>query len=390
MDMKPRSGDHPGTMTEPRRPERFGALDVLRGFVMVLMTIDHASGALNRNRLFTDSAMFWTPHSPLPAGQFFTRWITHLCAPTFVFLAGVSLAIAVESRRARGASERAIDRYVLSRGLVLIAIEVVWMSPVMLEPGRFLFQVLYALGTSLVAMALLRRLGDRALLAGGVAVVLGAELLLGGAAALGVARSLPAAMTVSGGFFFGRKLIVAYPTVPWLGMMMLGWVLGRWLVARRAANEVARVPRVLGMIGAAMLAGFVVLRGVDRYGNMMLHRDDGSLVHWLHVSKYPPSVTFTCLELGIAFVLLAALFAITRSRPDFGGPLRLLGQVALFFYVLHIHLLHLGANVLGVYEKLDLRGTYLGAAITLVVLYPACLWYRRYKAAHPDGWARFL
>src|SRR5436190_24192915 len=119
---------------------------------MVLMTVDHASEALNRQRVFTDSFLFWKPGSPLPEAQFLTRWMTHLCAPTFVLLAGASLAIAVESRRANGDGERAIDRYILSRGALIVAFEVLWMSPVMVGIGQVLFQVLFAIGASLMCM----------------------------------------------------------------------------------------------------------------------------------------------------------------------------------------------------------------------------------------------
>ena len=105
--------------------------------------------------------------------------MTHLCAPTFVLLAGVSLAIAVENRRAKGDSTRAIDRYILVRGVLILAFEVLWMSPVLLEPGRVLLQVLYAIGGSLVCMAGLRRLSDRALAAFGFAIIVFGELGIG-------------------------------------------------------------------------------------------------------------------------------------------------------------------------------------------------------------------
>jgi uncharacterized membrane protein len=378
---------------EPPRlaPARFPAIDVMRGLVMVLMTVDHASETVNRGRVFTDSVMFWKPGGSLPVAQFLTRWMTHLCAPTFVLLAGVSLAIAVENRRTKGDTEGAIDRYILVRGALIVAFEVLWMSPVMLGPGRVLFQVLYAIGTSLVCMALLRRLSDRALAIAGLTVMLGSEAAIGVLHALHVERSLPAALTMSAGFFFDGKLIVAYPVVPWLGIMMLGWVLGRRLVAWRAEGiDAERAPRVLAAWGAVALVGFLVLRGVDRYGNMLLHRDDGSLVQWLHVSKYPPSITFATLELGIASLLLAALFVAMRKRPEAGGPLRLFGQVALFYYLLHIHLLHLAAWALGIRDKLGLGATYLGALAVLVALYPVCRWYRGFKAAHPQSVARFV
>lgn len=369
---------------------RFPAIDVLRGLVMVLMTVDHASEALNRGRVFTDSVFFWKPGSPLPTAQFLTRWMTHLCAPTFVLLAGASLAIAVESRRAKGDSERVIDRYILSRGALIVAFEVLWMSPVMMEPGRVLFQVLYAIGASLMCMAALRRLSDRALGIVGLAIVVGGEAATGLLHAIHVENTIPAALTFTAGFFFDRKFIVAYPLVPWLGIMTLGWVLGRRLMAWRASGSEDRAPRTLAAIGLASLAVFVVLRGIDGYGNMLLHRDDTSIVHWLHVSKYPPSITFDALELGIALLLLAALLRITRWRPEAGGPLRLFGQVALFYYLLHIHLLHLAAWALGVRDRLGLASAYLGAFAALVALYPACRWYRGYKGRFPGGFTRYV
>ena len=379
-------------ITEPMtaRPDRFPALDVMRGLVMVLMTVDHASETMNHGRVFTDSILFWKPGSPLPTAQFLTRWMTHLCAPTFVFLAGTSLAMAVESRRAKGDDERAIDRYILSRGALIVVFEIVWMSPVMLDPGRVLFQVLYAIGASLMCMALLRRLSDRALMAVGFVILLGGEAMVGGLSALHVQRTLPAALFFTAGFFFDGRFIVAYPVLPWLGIMTLGWVLGRKLMAWRAAGHEDRAPRVLATAGVLALAAFLVLRGIDGYGNMLLHRDSSDVVQWLHVSKYPPSITFATLELGIASLLLAGTFVVLRKRPDFGGPVRVFGQVALFYYLLHIHLLHLGAWLFGIHDKLGLKSCYVGALVTLVLLYPVCWWYRGYKASHSKGWTRFI
>ena len=383
----------PMAEAEKARPSagRFPAIDVMRGLVMVLMTIDHASEAMNHGRVFTDSIFFWKPGSPLPAAQFLTRWITHLCAPTFVLLAGTSLAIAVASRRDKGDSERAIDRYILSRGALIVAFEVLWMSPVMLGPGRVLFQVLYAIGASLMCMAALRRLSDRGLAAVGVVILVGGEAAAGALQALHVDRSIPAALLFVPGFFADRQFIIAYPLLPWLGIMTLGWVLGRRLMVWRAAGNDARAPRVLATLGLLALAAFVVLRAVDGYGNMLLHRDDLSFVQWLHVSKYPPSLTFATLELGIAAVVLSVLFVVTRIERPALAPLRLFGQVALFYYLLHIHMLHLAAWTLGIREKLGLESAYVGALITLLVLYPACRWYRSYKTRRPSSrLARFV
>src|SRR5262245_1749689 len=114
---------------------RLPALDWLRGFVMVLMTIDHASGVFNAGRLFSDSAFRYTPGTPLPAAQFFTRWITHLCAPTFVFLAGTSLALSVARRESANEPAPSINRFIVTRGLLIAALDPIWMSPV-LVPGK--------------------------------------------------------------------------------------------------------------------------------------------------------------------------------------------------------------------------------------------------------------
>jgi uncharacterized membrane protein len=368
---------------------RLAAVDVMRGFVIALMTVDHASEAFNAGRVFTDSAFFWKPGSALPLAQFLTRWVTHLCAPTFVLLAGVALAISSEKRAARGESDSSIGRHILVRGLLLIAFEVLWMSPVMLGPGRVLFQVLFAIGASLVCMSVLRRLPDRALLGLGLGLAVGSEALVGLLTSLGVVRTIPAAIVVAGGFFFDRKWIIAYPLLPWLSIMCLGWAFGRKLV-KWGPEAPARATRMLAVVGVVSLASFAVLRGVDGYGNMMLHKDSGALVQWLHVSKYPPSVTFITLELGIASLALAWLFTATQQNADFARPVALLGQVSLFYYLLHIHLLKLGAWALGVAEKLGLGATWSAALVVLVLLYPLCAWYRRYKAAHPTGLARYV
>lgn len=364
----------------------------MRGLVMVLMSVDHASDVFNAGRLVTDSVFMWKPGTLLPVDQFLTRWITHLCAPTFVLLAGVALAISTERRLRAGHPARTIDRHLQIRGLVLLALEVLWMSPAMVGPGRVLLQVLYAIGGALLCMSWLRRLSDRALLATALVLLVGGEALAGLLVALGLERSLPAAFLLVGGFFADGRLVVAYPLLPWLAMLLLGWVLGRrLLVWRERGLDVSRhAAAVLAGWGAAGLGLFLLVRGLDGYGNMLLHRDDGSLVHWLHVSKYPPSLSFAALELGLAALVLAALFRLTAARPGFGGPLGTLGQVALFFYVLHVHLMQLVALAFGWHERGGVGSAYLGAAVVLAVLYPVCRRYRAYKAAHPRGWTQYL
>ena len=369
-----------------RSATRLLPLDWMRGVVMVLMTIDHASGAFNAGRTFGDSTMMWKPGTPLPLDQFLTRWITHLCAPTFVFLAGAALALSIERRMARGEGARSLDQFIVTRGLIIAALDPIWMSWVMIRPGAVLLQVLYAIGMGLICMAGLRRLPTGWLVGLSFAIALGGEALSGIVILAGGERpTVPGALVLTGGMF--PPLLAAYPLLPWLSVMMLGWAFGRGL-----AGGGARPERWLGWAGAGGLALFAAARGLNGYGNMGLLREDGSLAHWLHVSKYPPSITFLALELGLMALALAALFAVARRAGDapWLRPLAVFGQTALFFYVIHVHVLNLWAWALGMHKTAGLGATYLSALVFLLAAYPLCTWYRRYKQAHPDGWVRYL
>jgi uncharacterized membrane protein len=356
------------------------ALDWMRGLVMALMAIDHASEAFNSGRLFTDAAFFYQPGTPLPAAQFLTRWITHLCAPTFLFLAGTSLAMSVERRRAAG---EPVDGHIAIRGLLLIALEIGWMSWIWFLGWRGpLLGVLYGIGGSLLFMIPLRRLPTGWLLLLAVALAAGAEALIRAAGDVSWLRA-PSAFLLAGGQV-GSSTIVLYPILPWLAIMMLGWAFGRFLAAG------GRAERVLVAAGLAALLLFAVVRGLDGYGNMDLHRDDGSLVQWLHVSKYPPGLSFTALELGIMALILAALVRLARAVTAPPTWTLVLGQVALFFYLLHIHILTLASAALGMHKAAGLAETFLAAAAVVVLLLPLCWWYRTYKQAHPGSLARFI
>jgi uncharacterized membrane protein len=383
-----------GAEPEPRQGKNGGsrlvALDWMRGLVMLLMAVDHSSGEFNAGRLVTDSLFLYKPGTPLPAAQFLTRWITHLCAPTFVFLAGVSLAFSLARRVERGENAVLIDQYLLVRGLIIVAAEIV-PSYFWLPPGHYLFQVLYAIGTAYLCMIPLRRLPVTLSVAFGLLVCLGSEALVG-ALGWGPPPNTPwlATLLLTGGP--RENLIVAYPTLPWLAIMLFGWGFGHALRRRPSAAELR--PRELALAGALLLALFGVVRGKNSYGNLGLLRDDGSLVQWLHVSKYPPSVAYVALELGIMALVLAVLAPIARASqsgpPGEKNPLLVFGQTPMFFYLLHIPLLSLTASALHDEHKLGLGAAYGFAALAALILYPACVWYRRYRAAHPTSFTRYF
>jgi uncharacterized membrane protein len=368
---------------------RLAAIDVLRGFVMVLMAIDHSSEAFNAGRIMSDAAWLYKPGTPLPAGQFFTRWITHLCAPSFVFLAGTALALYVKQRESKGESAWSIDRHIATRGAVIAAFEL-WVSFFWMPPGRVLFQVLYAIGTSFILMALLRRLPTWGLVAFAAAILVLGEWVTG-AMGWGPPERTPlwAALLLVPGF--RGHIIVAYPTLPWLAIMLLGWAFGRYLTRR---PDVRETQRQLAWGGVALLAMYAVLRGLNSFGNMGLLRADGSVVQWLHVSKYPPSLTYVGLELGIAGLALAALWRPTVSE-DSGpgrvdGPLLVFGRTPMFFYLLHIPLLALLAKVSGLHGVMGLGATYAFALVVVAMLYLPCRAYAGYKGRGGAWWTRYV
>jgi uncharacterized membrane protein len=363
---------------------RIRAIDWLRGLVIALMTVDHAGSIFDAAHLHGDTAARWTPGTPLPAGEFLTRWITHLCAPVFVLVAGASLALSTERRR----DEPGQTRFIVTRGLLIAALDPLWMGLGFSGYARLPLQVLYAIGLSLVCMAALRRLPTRVLLAGAIAIQGGGELVAGALPADGTAGTLATLLLVGGPVT--ERMRCSYPLLPWLSIMMVGWVLGRWMLELRAAPERARS---LALLGGALLVGFLAVRGVDGYGNWHLHRDSLVPLQWLHVSKYPPSVTFTLLELGLGLLLLATFVLLDDpARPRTGlAALSLFGGTAFFYYLLHVHLLALAQLVLGLdRSRAGLAKTWLAAAAALALLAGPCWLYRRYKAAHPAGFARYI
>ena len=365
---------------------RLPAIDAMRGIVMVLMAMDHASHVFNAGRYARDSFTWYPAGSEIPAAQFLTRWVTHLCAPTFLFLAGFVLALSVARRQARGDPERSTDADIIKRGIFILLLDPLWMSFGFGE--GIVLQVLYAIGASLCCMVLLRRLGIRSLLVTGLGILFFGEVLKGLAmwAGDGQRPGLLGTLLITGGAV-SKDIYVLYPMIPWLAYMILGWACGKRMLGKDAFNPV----RLFTMVGALSLIAFFIIRGFNKYGNMLLYRYDNSILQWLHVSKYPPSLTFSALELGLMFLILAFLFAWYRSRhASAANPLQVFGRAPLFFYVIHVHLLAAAAWVLNLYRAFGLLETYIATVVALMVLYPLCRWYGRFKQARPKSLLRYL
>jgi len=392
-----------------RLGQRIAAIDWMRGFVMILMAIDHASQTWNAGRLSADSVYLsnfdgtgplWLAGSPLDEAQFYTRWITHLCAPTFLFLSGTSLAMSLEKRRRAGMAEREFDRHLLIRAGVVLACEGI--LSLMTGTGLWILQVLFAIGASMIAMVLLRRLPTAFLVFLGLGWLAGSELVLmhffplpwspgldGPTAGFSAVARL---LFVPG---YSESLIVMYPMTHWLAMMLLGWAFGRYLLDQ-PANDYGRLQaeKLLLLSGLSSLLLWAFVRSRNAYGNMGLLRDDTSIVQWLHMSKYPPALVYSLMELGLMALCLVVFLRYERLhrgkiRP--GNPLLVFGQTALFFYMLHFILL--GGSAYAITGGIMLRGleeTYLATAVALIVLYPACLGFRALKRKYPQSFLQYI
>ena len=371
-----------------RQSHRIATIDWMRGLVMVLMVIDHASMAFDGNHLAKDSA--WYPDAAtmaLPPWEFLTRWITHICAPTFVFLAGTSLALSSERRVLRGMNAWEIDKNILIRGAIIAL-----MDPTLISfgSGWWTFSVLTAIGVSMMCMALLRRLPTWGLLGVALGWVFLGELVTGRLwHPPGNPSSVLAAFLVAP--YDSESLSIKYALFPWLAVMVLGWVFGRHLVRVGAGTTRVSGKTVLWISGALSLVVFAVFRWNAGYGDMFLHRSDDSWQQWLHVSKYPPSLTYLALELGILFLCLALLRTIeVRIGVRENGVFWVFGQTAMFFYLVHRLVLEIPATYFGLRGAGNLATTYIVAAVLLVLLYPACRWYRTFKRAHPDSFLKYI
>ncbi|MCE3263428.1 MAG: hypothetical protein K0R43_2507 [Pseudoduganella sp.] len=306
---------------------RLASIDMLRGLVIVLMALDHT-------RDFFGPALFdpedLAKTTPL---WFATRWITHLCASTFVLLAGTSAFL----RGSKGGLP-ALSRYLFTRGLLLIALEATWISfSWQFGYNVTILQVLWALGMGMIFLAGLVWLPMPAIAAIAALLILPHNLLdsIQSSHPLWLAWHERGFWPVAGNY----GVYIAYPLMPWLGLIAAGYALGpvfKWEPARRQ--------RFLLIAGAVLLLAFAVLRSGNFYGDPGPWSPQGRGFVWdfiafIRVHKYPPSLLYLCVTIGIALPLLAWF---ERLRPV--PLLMLFGATPMFFYVVHIALIHFMAG----------------------------------------------
>lgn len=377
---------------------RIDSIDMLRGLVIAIMVLDHVRDFFHRTAFTADPLALDSGDAWL----FATRWITHLCAPTFVLLAGVSVWL----QAANGKSRPDLTRFLLMRGLWLIVLELTVVTTGFNFGWGVFMQVIWAIGASMVVMAGLIWLPRVAVLVLGAVIVAGHQLLapidppdLGAFGQVWVAT-----------FEFGPGLggFMAYPFVPWLGIMLLGYGLGPMF----AQTPKERTQSVL-MLSIGLLALFFVIRIINGYGDpqpwAVQAQPLWTAFSFINVMKYPPSLDYVLVTLGLSLALLPLL---DRLKGPVGSVLLTFGRTPLFTYLLHVWIAHGLALVVGVAMGvpasaffnllgdpsraieagwgLGLPGVYLAWAATLALLYPLSRWFEGVKKRRRDWWLGYL
>lgn len=390
---------------------RLDSVDFVRGVVMVVMALDHVRDFFHvyaRSFDPLDPSKTWTV-------LFFTRWATHFCAPTFVFLAGTGAFLSTR----RGKTKAELARFLLTRGLWLVLLELT-----LVRLGWFfnfdyhlmMVQVIWAIGWALVVLAGLVFLPTRVIGAFGLALILLHNLFDGMRAdSFGPLRWLWVVLHEQNILmpWPGFAAFVAYPLVPWIGVTAVGYAFGSLLTLERGRRR-----RTLLTIGGAAVVLFVLLRALNVYGDPTPWSAQArgawyTFLSFLNTQKYPPSLLFLLMTLGPS-IIAVALFDREGGPGRLARPFVVFGRVPLFYYLLHVPLIHLVAVVFA-YVKYgraewlfmnwpppgapqleppgygyDLWVVYLVWLGVVAALYPLCRWFAGVKRRRRDAWLSYL
>lgn len=378
---------------------RIHSIDILRGLVMVIMALDHTRDLLHADAL-TQNPTDLATTTPI---LFFTRWITHLCAPSFVFLSGVSVYLSLK----RNGSQFNMVSFLRKRGLWLIILEATLVTFAIWFDFQFrmvMFQVIAAIGVGFIILSFLLKLPAKTLFYSSLSIIVLHNLLIFSAApgnpVLYVLRTLwvsPGIIPVSDHFM----LFVSYPFLQWTAIMVFGFSCGTVFEKEKPALN-----KWLTFAGLTSIGLFLLLRIINIYGDPSPWAAQKNIIYsaisFLNVTKYPPSLQYTALFIGIAFIIL-------RWADDLPKKIKTIllvyGSVPMFYYLLHFYLIRLATFImlfaqgfswsdlsfgpfkLGRPETpsgISLAGVYLAWIALVVLLYFPCKWYAAYKKKHPE------
>jgi len=402
----------------PSQKARIDSVDLLRGLIMVIMMLDHTRDFAH----FQAAAFDPTDVAKTTTALFFTRWVTHFCAPLFVFLAGTGAYF----QEMRGKPKSELSRFLVTRGLWLIVLELTVLRVIIMFNFNYdvmaaVLQVIWTIGWSMIVLAALIHLPVRAVASIGVAMIVAHNALDGvkvtswqgpGTAAPGFWASVWHLLHVPGFIFpFGAPgpvVLVLYPLIPWIGVMAAGYAFGSIYRLEPTARR-----RFLIRTGSAVTIGFIVLRAINVYGDPARWSYQVTLtktvLSFLAVSKYPPSLLFLMMTIGPALLFLA--WADEKGNGPVARFFVTYGRVPLFFYLLQwitAHTLALVASIIAgkptdyLFSNLAVSppppaGTGFGLLtvyflwiLGVLLLYPLCRWFAGVKARRRDWWLSYL
>ncbi|MBC7903240.1 MAG: DUF1624 domain-containing protein [Gemmatimonadaceae bacterium] len=388
------------TLQDPAQ-KRIVSIDLLRGIIMIIMALDHTRIYFHADANNYDALDLEQTNVIV----FLTRWITHFCAPVFVFLSGTS-AYLVGLRKGK----KELSKFLITRGLWLMLLELTvvnfgWFFNI--EFPVFYLIVIWALGLSMVVLAAIIHLPFKVVLAVGLIIVLGHNLLDNiHVEGTGVNAFLWAELHEQKRFdIAGHSVRTGYPVLAWIGIMVLGYCLG---ALYKTDFPGTKRRKILLTLGISSIVLFLLLRTINGYGDphpwstqsQMSH----SILSFINVTKYPPSLLYSLIMLGPALIFLA----MAEKPAGLAKPIIHIGRVPMFFYLMHLYLIHTTAMIaaelsgfkwsdmiLSQWSWLEpqLKGygfslgfTYLAWAVFILLLYFPCKWYDKYKTSHKEKW----
>lgn len=382
---------------------RIKSLDVLKGMVIIFMALDHTRDYFHANSFIFD------PTDPEKSNYilFFTRWITHFCAPAFSFLAGISAYLV-----GRKKTKAQLSYFLLKRGIWLVFIEftivhIGWSFNLQFESMGLL--VIWSLGISMIFLAAVIHLSMKNILAISLIIIFGHNILDN----IHFEDSMLWSIFHERGYytlFNYIQLRIVYPIIPWIGVMSLGYYFGKFY-NKDVLPEYRQ--KILTQIGIGAIIGFFIIRGINLYGNsrpwLEYELFEATFISFLDPSKYPPSLSYLLMTLGPSLVFLGQSENLKGRIVNFCSTF---GKVPFFIYILHIYVIHFFATILAEFtgygfNTMILKGfvstnkQLIGYGVNLgwvyviwfgimLLLYPSCVWFGRYKLNNKKWWLSYL
>jgi len=388
---------------------RLKSIDLLRGTVMIIMALDHTRDYFHFDAFLHDPLIPATTSIPL----YFTRWITHFCAPVFVFLAGTSCYL-----QGLRKNKKELSRILITRGLWLVFVETFIMSFAFtfdIHYGFILLQVIWAIGISLIILGALVWLPFNLILATGLVIVAGHNLLdyaeANHQSPFGFIWDLAHKGNFGGYAIGGHRLAILYPFLPWTGLLLLGYCFGKLF---QPDVKIDYRKKILTRTGLGLILLFICLRLLNIYGDPSpwATQQNGleTFFSFMKVSKYPPSLLFMCITIGPALLFLSRT---ESANSRLARVITVYGRVPFIYYVLHFYLLHFISTIfffmrghsfmdglqgvpnfpfrfLIAGEGIHLWQVYIVWICVVIALYPVCKWFSNYKLKHKKWWLSYF